>query len=705
MLQNINITNGMLYYLIKKIRPQLAQKIGETGKLETIVVGLGNQGVKHAGIMSKFGTKVTAGIDAKKSGVIHEVIPIYHNVEECLKEHPNIAAASIWKHYTSAKEAAIEVIESGIPLVVLITEGMPIKDVKDVIIKAEEYDTLLFGPNTPGIIFPPEGIKIGMLPDVFYPARSDGNITPEGVTIISRSGAILYHLSDALSSAGIAQNAVLGIGGDTVIGSDFKNLVPVIMDYDNTDLIIVAGEIGGCKEEVLAEDIKNNPEKYNKKPVLALISGANAPAGKTMGHAGAIISPGEDYGTFQSKKQALENAGVTVVNSQESLIKEAQKLLKNKKYFEVSDYYESMRKKWEEPPPKPSWGTYITDVKPNNISVRGYKLQDLIKNKDFITVATLLIEGELPNESKAETNKKTAVKAAVLDVPLIEQTEGEDISKILEKYILLDKELALFEGSNTERTMFCLGRILRYFGNIFGNDKNVDFNTALKNPFSHLIYKLFTGNKEINETHARILEAMITASVDHGVTPPSAQATILAATTRPSYEVAVAQGIGVITDVHGGAGAKATVFFNKCTQGKESSDYENMQVQIKEYLNSGRRIEGLGHRLHTEDPRRDVLYRLAEECNIAGRCVKLARQITKSFEQIKGISLPINVDGVIGAIVADMNLHPNVAKAIFIYGRAAGLSAHYFEEINTQPPMRRVNFTEAVYKGVKARKL
>ncbi len=138
----------------------------------------------------------------------------------------------------------------------------------DIIVAARKNNTMLIGANTPGVIFPPEGIKIGMLPDVFYPEEaSSKSFGPKGVTILSRSGAILYHLSDALASVGIAQNAVIGVGGDGAIGSTFRELVPVVMGYEHTDLVVVAGEIGGYQEELLAEDIKNNPNPKFRKSV------------------------------------------------------------------------------------------------------------------------------------------------------------------------------------------------------------------------------------------------------------------------------------------------------------------------------------------------------------------------------------------------------------------------------------------------------
>jgi succinyl-CoA synthetase alpha subunit len=257
---------GMLYYLISKKRPDLAQTIKKTGMIETVIVGLGGQGTRHAALMQQYGTLITAAIAPGRGGTrLLETIPIYDTVKECIAEHPHVAAASIWRHYSTAKDATIEVIEAGIPVVVLISEGIPLRDVRDILVAARKHNTLLIGGNTPGVIFPPEGIKIGMLPDVFYPQEiSSESFGPKGVTIISRSGAILYHLSDALASIGIAQNAVLGVGGDGAIGSTFRDLVPLAMEYKNTDLVVVAGEIGGCQEELLAEDIKKNQKKIPK---------------------------------------------------------------------------------------------------------------------------------------------------------------------------------------------------------------------------------------------------------------------------------------------------------------------------------------------------------------------------------------------------------------------------------------------------------
>jgi succinyl-CoA synthetase alpha subunit len=700
----------MLCHFIKHARPDLVKTIKKTQKIETMVVGLGRQGTRHAGLMQEFGTTVTAGIAPGRGGQrIHETIPVYDTVKDCLEEHPNIAAASIWRHYTTARDATLEVIKAGVPLIILITEFIPLRDVRDILVAARKHKTRLFGGNTPGVIFPPEGIKIGMLPDVFYPEeKKPGQFGSKGVTIISRSGAILYHMSDGLASAGIAQNAVLGVGGDGAIGSTFRQLVPIAMDYENTDLVVVAGEIGGSQEELLAEEIRANPKQY-PKPMVALITGAHAPEGKTMGHAGAIVSPGQEYGTFKSKKKALESVGVPVVNSQYDLIKEVKAKLKSRKYFEIPRYYEKMRLKWEEPPKKPSWGTITTKVAPNSLVISGYKLEEIIDRSTLLETAHLLVKTELPTKKILDAHHKRAVKAALMPAPPIKRFKGEDISQALAKSFLMDEELSQMPQKGKDgpvnKTIFALGRFARYMAHILGTEEALD-KATVKEPFANVIYRAVTGEEKVDKKRSRMVEAMVVACVDHGVTPPSAQATILGATVRPDYAMAVASGIGAITDVHGGAGAKAAAFFQACVakskEAKIGLDKATEEV-LKEYMNRGQRVQGMGHRVHTQDPRRDALWKMVKKNGLAGPCVEISTMVSDIFEQVRAMSLPINVDGVIGAIVADMGLKTDLAKALFVYGRVAGLSAHYFEEIASQSQMRRINFAEAVYKGKELR--
>jgi len=336
-----------------------------------------------------------------------------------------------------------------------------------------------------------------------------------------------------------------------------------------------------------------------------------------------------------------------------------------------------------------TWETRVTSVQPDNLQIAGYPLQELVERKNFLEIAYLIIESELPDAAGLKRMERISMMASELPVREIKTHEDDDISKTLAAHLLTDTELAGYSGEGpVDRTAYALGRIAGYIARIYGNE--------ISNPvdFSDMAYQAFTGRAG-NRKESRLLDAMIAACIDHGVTPPSAQATLIAASTRAAYEVAVSHGIGVITDVHGGAGARAALFFDECLD-----DYSgDLSAIIADYSGHKKRIAGLGHRVHQLDPRRDILWKLADEAGISGDHVRLSREVSQVFKDISGKNLPINVDGVIGAIVADLGLDISAAKAIFIFGRVAGLSAHYYEEINTQPRMRRINFSEAEYSG------
>jgi citrate synthase len=250
-----------------------------------------------------------------------------------------------------------------------------------------------------------------------------------------------------------------------------------------------------------------------------------------------------------------------------------------------------------------------------------------------------------------------------------------------------------------------IGRFVRYLAHLLDTEPALDAAVA-DEPFANLIYRAVTGETTVDPARARLVQAMVVACVDHGVTPPSAQATVIAASVRATFEMAIASGIGAITDVHGGAGAKAAQFFGKCVDAAPEGNLEKgTDIVLKQYMKEGNRVQGMGHRIHTQDPRRDVLWNLSQSTGLAGDCVAISQLVSDLFQQLRGMSLPINVDGVIGAIVSDMGLRPDLAKALFVFGRVAGLSAHYFEEIASQSPMRRINFADAVYKGKPERPL
>ncbi len=354
---------------------------------------------------------------------------------------------------------------------------------------------------------------------------------------------------------------------------------------------------------------------------------------------------------------------------------------------------------------KPEWATVTTKVEPNNLVIAGYPLSQLIEYSNVLETAHLLIKTELPTPAELAAHTQAAYQAAMKPAPKVQRFEGEDISAALGACLLMDGELFAVPQTGDDgpvnKTIFALGRFARYLAYLLGNEAALDKATA-DEPFGNLIYRAVTGEEKVDPKKGLMIETMVVASVDHGVTPPSAQAGMIAASVRADYAMSLCSGVGAITDVHGGAGRMAALVFQKIVAKAEQeklSIEQATEALVREYKETKKRIQGLGHRVHSQDPRRDVLWRRVKEYGLAGKCVEVSECISDIFQNVSGKNLPINVDGVIGAIVADMGVDVDLAKALFVFGRVAGLSAHYFEEIATQRPMRRINFGDAVYEG------
>jgi len=263
-----------------------------------IVQGItGRLGALQTKMMLEYGTKIVAGVTPGKGGGTIFGIPIYDSVEEALSEH-EAEASILYVPAPFVKEAAFEAIEAGIKFMVIITDWVPVHDALEIKALANEKGTLYIGPNTPGITIPGE-IKLGMI----------HTVTPGNIGVVSRSGTLTAEVTNLLTSAGLGQSAVLGLGGDPVVGLRLKDVLKLFEEDEHTKAIVIIGEIGGTMEEEAAEYIK----KYVSKPVIAFIAGKSAPPEKKMGHAGAIITGGR--GTAESKINALKEAGVKVAET------------------------------------------------------------------------------------------------------------------------------------------------------------------------------------------------------------------------------------------------------------------------------------------------------------------------------------------------------------------------------------------------------
>jgi succinyl-CoA synthetase alpha subunit len=279
-----------------------------------IIQGMGAAGSREAEISIAYGTRIVAGVSPGKGGTEKSGIPLCNTVNEAVKKfEANVSLIFVPAPF--CKDAIIEAINAKIPLIICITEGVPVIDM--MVIKTvleNNKETILIGPNCPGILSPGEQARAGIMPiDVYMP----GNIG-----VISRSGTLVYETVDQLTRLGIGQSTSIGVGGDPIIGTSQKKALELFEVDSETAGVVLIGEIGGSAEQEAAEFIK-----LMTKPVISFIAGTTAPPGRRMGHAGAIISGAS--GTAAAKQNALKNAGSHVVSSPSDIGKTVQEVLKN----------------------------------------------------------------------------------------------------------------------------------------------------------------------------------------------------------------------------------------------------------------------------------------------------------------------------------------------------------------------------------------
>ena len=272
----------------------------------------GSEGTFHAEQMIEYGTNIVGGVTPGKGGTTHLGKPVFNTVEEAVKG-VNADTSIIFVPPAFAADAIMESADAGIKVIITITEGIPVADM----IKASNYiknkDCRLIGPNCPGVITPGEA-KVGIMPGFVFKKGKVG--------LVSKSGTLTYEAADQVVKEGLGITTAIGIGGDPIIGTTTKEAVELLINDPETECVVMIGEIGGQLEAEAAEWYKNSG---SKKPVVGFIAGETAPAGRTMGHAGAIVGGSED--TAQAKKKILKESGIHVVDSPAEIGKKVKEVL------------------------------------------------------------------------------------------------------------------------------------------------------------------------------------------------------------------------------------------------------------------------------------------------------------------------------------------------------------------------------------------
>lgn len=667
----------------------------------------GKQGTIICRDMLDYGTHVVAGVSPEKGGTRIYNVPVYNTVDEALKHHPDIDVSLITVPRQAARDAALEVLGKGkIRLVNLLTEGIPVRDIVEIVHIARTYNVLLVGPSSVGIICPLDKIKIGAIggndPGVFYPGE---------IAIFSKSGGMCLSLAtEIFNRHGFGTSTVVGMGGDRIVGANFVDLLERARNDSDTNLVVLNGEVGGRYEEDAAEYIKKT--RY-PKPVVALISGVGAehffPRGSRMGHAGAVIGEG-DVGTYEHKMKALKAAGVQVAKSSAELVELIGRMLKEEEnHLEESDLkkpelvsiakpkLESMKRQIREITLK-SGITVLIDGKPYLL---GYPLNELIASAPIEDIIYMIIKQEDPKVKNRKLFKRLftyhiknlPLSKIAIDTAVESARQGNPLNASVSAGLLcqhhvpvenLHEDLKDAYSIKQAEAIVLIGWVFTLIGHILCRQFRVEAGGRIENIF----FKAVTGRKpSIDE--AEVFRGIFAACADHTPAVPSSLAALTSYSGGVSLKTALAAGITAMGDTHAGAGEGAAYAFQiEVENGSPDTSIEEKALWLVssyagKFGGPKRRIPGYGHRyygLYGADPRAQALLSLAEGHRYGGKHIALAKAVERILQEEKAPGLCLNVDGAIGAIISEMGIPPSAGKALFIIPRSAGILGQLLEQ-------------------------
>jgi succinyl-CoA synthetase alpha subunit len=666
----------------------------------------GKQGTVICRDMLDYGTNVVAGVTPGKGGTRIYNVPVYNTVDEALRDHPDIGAALITVPPQAMRDAALDVLGKGrIRLVNILTEGVPVRDAAEIVRVARKRGVHLVGPSSVGIICPADRVKIGAIggndPGVFYPGE---------IAIFSKSGGMCLSLATQIFNRhGFGTSTVVGMGGDRIAGSNFVDLLELAREDPDTELVILNGEVGGSYEEDAAEYIHRTDYP---KPVIGLVSGVGAehffPRGSRMGHAGAVVGENE-MGTYEHKVAAFEAAGIPAARSSDELVELVGQALRKTRedHLEEKDLrrpelvsiakpkLESMKSQLRAVTVK----TGITQLLDGQPYLLGYSLSDLIRHAPMEDILSMVLRRREPKPKERSLLRRLFVyhlKNLPLSRPAIETAvqsfhRGNPLNAAVSAGLLAQEAVAVenlheelkesFSPQEAEALVLA-GWVVMLVGHILGGDLRLEGNGHLENIF----FRAVTGRAP-HPGEADVFRGIFVACAEHTPAVPSSLAAIAAYSGGVSLKTALAAGITAMGDTHAGAGEGAAVAFRvEAAQAPSGlSAAERAQWLVDRYSGKSggekKKIPGYGHRyygLYGRDPRAEALLELVE--NSGGDCVLLARAVEHVLQEQKANGLCLNVDGAIGAVIADLGIPPAAGKALFIIPRSAGILGQLLEQ-------------------------